>query len=575
MNNIYLDKYQEKYALIIGIGTYKNLGPLNNAENDATELKNILIKKYGYKKENIKLLLGKDATRDNINDTLYEYVNIAMNDDSLLFFYAGHGTTILDNSNNNVGYLVPYDGNEKNYNSLIRWDSIENAAKMIKAKHIFFILDACYSGLAFNRSCNIGSQRFVSDILTRYSRQVLTAGKGDQTVSDAKGPLSNHSVFSGYLLQYLNDDNRIKNEIINANNVMSYVYNNVAKNTNTQQTPQWGWIAGDGDFIFNHPSLLKDEVKDEKKDGENNEELIKINYPNDIDIYRHLTNTTEKIKELIPDKKNKIKITELVNQELRIAVNMINNISNYDNYSDENFLKNIEIYEDSVKSLIPITIYLAQYGDNEYISLLKKIIIKLIPKKNISGSSCMIDLMSYPAFIIYYCIIITAIDNENLELLKEILLLEYSNMRNSYIKSDYVLIKLANDLVNISKLFNLLDSDKEHPYKFPINEHLYIMLQSEFEDILFLGEDYEKRFCECEFIIFLLSAIETYDKNSPNVWGPLGRFHYKYNYSLKENISNLDAYKIALKIGLLNCIEIEQREDFNTKTSKYINQSIF
>ena len=575
MNNIYLDKYQEKYALIIGIGTYKNLGPLNNAENDAIELKNILIKKYGYKEKNIKLLLGKNATRDNINDTLYEYVNIAMNDDSLLFFYAGHGTTILDNSNNNVGYLVPYDGNETNYNSLIRWDNIEAAAKMIKAKHIFFILDACYSGLAFNRASNIGSQRFISDILKRYSRQVLTAGKGDQTVSDARGPLPNHSVFSGYLLQYLNDDNRIKNEIINANNVMSYVYNNVAKNTNTQQTPQWGWIAGDGDFIFNHPSLLKNEEKDEKKDGENNEELIKINYPNDIDIYRHLTNTTEKIKELIPDKKNKIKITELVNQELRIAVNMINNISNYNNYSDENILNNIEIYENSIKSLIPITIYLAQYGDNEYISLLKKIIIKLTPKKNISGISTMLDLMSYPAFIIYYCIIITAIDNENLKLLKEILLLEYSNMRNSYINSKYVIVNLANDLANASKLFNLLDSDKDHPYKFPMNEHLYIMLQSEFEDILFMGDDYEKRFCECEFIIFLLSAIETYDKNSPSVWGPLGRFHYKYNYSLKENISELDAYKIASKIGLLNCIEIEQRKDFNAKASKYISQSIF
>lgn len=570
MNNMYIDKYQEKYAFIIGISSYKNLGPLNNAENDAKALKDLLIKKYDYKKENIKLLLGEKATRDNINDALYEYVNIAMKDDSLLFFYAGHGTTVLDNSSNNVGYLVPYDGNENNYNSLISWHNIEEATKIIKAKHIFFILDACYSGLAFNRACNFGSQRFVSDIMTRYSRQALTAGKGDQTVSDAKGPLPNHSVFSGFLLQYLDDDNRIKNEIINANNVMSYVYNNVSKNTNTQQTPQWGWLSGDGDFIFND-SLF---VKDEKKDGENNEELIEINYPNDMDIHRNLTNTTELIKELIPDKKNKIKITELVNQELRVSVNMINSISNYNKFSNEGFLENIKIYEDSIKILIPITIYLAQYGDNEYINLLKKIIIKLIPKNNISGSSSMIDLMSYPAFIIYYCIIITAIDNDNLELLKELLLLEYSNMRNSYIESNYVLVKLANDLVNTSKLFNILDSDKDHPYKFPMNEHLYIMLQSEFDDILFLGEDYEKRFCECEFIIFLLSAIETYDIDSPNVWGPLGRFQYKYNYSLKENISKLDAYKIASKIGLLDSINIEQRKDFNSKVSNYISYPI-
>jgi hypothetical protein len=43
--------------------------------------------------------------------------------------------------------------------------------------------------------------RFLRDMLQRFSRQVLTAGKADETVADENGPRPGHSIFTSHLLE--------------------------------------------------------------------------------------------------------------------------------------------------------------------------------------------------------------------------------------------------------------------------------------------------------------------------------------------------------------------------------------
>jgi hypothetical protein len=86
-----------------------------------------------------------------------------------------------------VGFLVPHDGDLSNLSTLIRWDDLTRNAELIVAKHILFVMDACYGGLAITRSLSAGSMRFLKDMLQRYSRQVLTAGKANEVVADAGG----------------------------------------------------------------------------------------------------------------------------------------------------------------------------------------------------------------------------------------------------------------------------------------------------------------------------------------------------------------------------------------------------
>jgi uncharacterized caspase-like protein len=99
-------------------------------------------------------------------------------DDRIFVFFAGHGITRAGYKGE-VGYLVPYDANPKDYSTLIRWDDLTRNADLIRAKHMLFIMDACYGGLALVRTLQPGSTRFLKDMLLRYSRQVFgrTIGK--------------------------------------------------------------------------------------------------------------------------------------------------------------------------------------------------------------------------------------------------------------------------------------------------------------------------------------------------------------------------------------------------------------
>ena len=173
-------------------------------------------------------------------------------DDRLVVFFAGHGSTV-EGSRGSIGYLVPVDGNLKDKSSLIRWDDLTRNADIIPAKHILFVMDACYSGLAIQRASTAGERRFLTDMMQRLSRQVITAGKADEVVADGGGPTGGNSIFTGYLLEGLGGSAADQEGVITASNLMNYAYQKVAKDSRSKQTPHYGHIDGDGDFIFRTP----------------------------------------------------------------------------------------------------------------------------------------------------------------------------------------------------------------------------------------------------------------------------------------------------------------------------------
>ena len=97
--------------------------------------------------------------------------------DRIFVFFAGHGMT-QTGRRGEVGFLVPYDGDLGNLSTLIRWDDLTRNAELIVAKHILFVMDACYGGLAITRSLSAGSMRFLKDMLQRYSRPSINRGEG-------------------------------------------------------------------------------------------------------------------------------------------------------------------------------------------------------------------------------------------------------------------------------------------------------------------------------------------------------------------------------------------------------------
>ncbi len=567
INEKYKAEYQERFAFIIGINNYKNINSLEYAENDAKSIKEILMKEYNYKEENIIMLLGKEASKENILNNYSKFINETCDNDSLLFYYAGHGETYMG-IQGNEGFLVPYDGTQENWNTLIGWKEIIAKSSLIKAKHIFYVIDACYSGLALSRGPAFASSRFLTDILSRPARQVLTAGKGDQKVADAKGPLASHSLFTGYFLKGLQGEASNENGIITANMLIAYVTNKVGNDSNSFQTPQAGEIFGDGDFIFKANFNNKDEDK-----SKNEEQLIRIPSPNDD--YIDITNRKiSKFKELLSDSKNRIKINELVNIEIKETVSKLYSISDFSNEYNEKEIKRIVInYNSITNTLRQMLILLVYYGEGQYNSLIRRIIDKLANVKNTNGIEVYVNIQYYPCLISFYSLIISCLECNNFTLIQEAIQIQKDIGINAYLDTNNLLVNVSSNISRISDCFNIF-SPNDKNYKYPFSEYIYLMLQPELDDLLFLGEEYEQLFLKSEMFISIMNAFIRYKADyDERVWGTLGRFNYKTR-TINRDIRNMDIYTIIEQIGILNELG-ENKEKFINAYNNFLSHSYF
>lgn len=78
-------------ALCVGINAYPGAA-LNGCVNDANDIKDFIIQKYGFQKNEVKVITDGDATTKNILEALNWLVADTKPGDVRLFHYSGHGT---------------------------------------------------------------------------------------------------------------------------------------------------------------------------------------------------------------------------------------------------------------------------------------------------------------------------------------------------------------------------------------------------------------------------------------------------------------------------------------------------
>ncbi len=215
--------YQNSWAIVIGINDYKKWPPLHYAVQDAQAIYDTLINQMGFEKSKVLMLQNKQATRNGILSLFHDQLGQGKlkKDDRVFIFFAGHGATRTLSSGRNLGYIIPVDSDPKQLSvDAIAMTDLQNVAETLEAKHVLFVMDACYSGLGLTRGIN--SSSFLRENAKRVGRQMLTAGGADQLVADG-GP-NGHSIFTWTLLQALNgkaDLNR--DNMITATELAAYV----------------------------------------------------------------------------------------------------------------------------------------------------------------------------------------------------------------------------------------------------------------------------------------------------------------------------------------------------------------
>jgi hypothetical protein len=122
---------------------------------------------------------------------------------------------------------------------------------LIPAKHVLFVMDACFGGLLLStRGAGLEPSHklsYLEEITREQVRQIITAGGENEEVLD--GGLYGHSVFIGRLLELLkNNKDYITAQELGLE-LEKKVYGD-AMSRGHKQRPQVGKIYGTGDFVF-------------------------------------------------------------------------------------------------------------------------------------------------------------------------------------------------------------------------------------------------------------------------------------------------------------------------------------
>jgi hypothetical protein len=187
-------------------------------------------------------------------------------DDRLLVFFSGHGTTLTNKIDGSAyGYMVPVDAQKGKWSSMIEFnDLVQKSVKRLPAKHILFLLDCCFSGIAALRDMQPDSvsilpmplDDYIESCTRKRAIQIITAGQDDQPVLD-HSIFDGHSPFTGALLQGLAswEADLNKDGVLTAQELGVYLDKKVSDTANVyghKQKPYANHLPGDqgGDFII-------------------------------------------------------------------------------------------------------------------------------------------------------------------------------------------------------------------------------------------------------------------------------------------------------------------------------------
>ena len=224
-------------ALLVGINKYRRGGSdLNGCVNDVTNVRDILLKYFGFSIRAIRIVVDERATQKAIFERLGWLTKGAKAGDRLLFHFSGHGSQIRDRDGDELRdrldeILCPHD---------LDWDGTyisdddlrERFSKLPKGVILDVILDSCHSGTGTRETVGIEGlplelsfkPRFLpppADILARVDEDlplvkllrganpqghVLFAGcRENQTSADAYIGGHYNGAFTYYFCKHLRD----------------------------------------------------------------------------------------------------------------------------------------------------------------------------------------------------------------------------------------------------------------------------------------------------------------------------------------------------------------------------------
>ncbi len=232
----------------MGNSRYDNLPDLPKVEQDIKNFMSLLLGRCGV--DTVYVAYDSVASPELIRRYMLEFFPKSLGRaDRLIFYYSGHA----DDFRGTTGYMQFKKARSGEFwKEVLPITDTYEWSKVIDAKHILFLYDACSSGLAFeSKGAGDSYEKLLASLSGEGSRIVITAGTGGQKTADGwftaaliRGLTSNHS-----------------DHFITAHEVYSVIQKTVAESAASHQmsiTPKlWELDNYSGTFIFINPNHIE------------------------------------------------------------------------------------------------------------------------------------------------------------------------------------------------------------------------------------------------------------------------------------------------------------------------------
>lgn len=240
--------YDNSYAFVVGMSKYKDWTRLDGPVKDVQEVKSVL-SEHGFNVQ-VEMDLTGDQLESKINQFIKNYGLSGNN--RLIFYFAGHGETLIGTDQRDIGYFVPIDApttfqNEEGFKkTALSMDKIEGFAREIQTKHALFIFDSCFSGklLSFRSEVIPPS---IGEFMDKPARQFITSGSAKQKVPD-------ESKFRKTFVNGLRGDGDTNRDgYVTGEELANHLKIEVTNSSERSQTPLFGSLQNasfTGDMVF-------------------------------------------------------------------------------------------------------------------------------------------------------------------------------------------------------------------------------------------------------------------------------------------------------------------------------------
>jgi uncharacterized caspase-like protein len=241
-------KFSNAYALVIGVGEYKDFffSDLPETENDAKAIGKILCDPAlcGYDAANVHLFVNEQAARTNIVSSLKRLAKSTNYDSTVFIYFSGHGGQACKDGARHT-YLCLRETDPFNLpHTAVSGEEFSTLVASIPAQKVLVIIDACHAeGIAEPRNADAdikwkpGFPEYYYESLNRGRGRVVIASSTEYQQSYSR-PQRDFGIFTWHLCQALKGKAAVRGDgLVHVLDVFHYVNEGVRTDKPKKQTP--------------------------------------------------------------------------------------------------------------------------------------------------------------------------------------------------------------------------------------------------------------------------------------------------------------------------------------------------